>query len=188
MNNPVLLNAYVLDSDEQSNLPMNGGQQNRMKTHLPDPPSVYDNTKSKTVKNNHMNDLKQIINGIHETESSHQQSSGDLGDYVAPDLKSAKQTSPLPNTVVKSASDDAYGLQYNPAMIKNEVSQQSRNALPNPYANDVNEKLNYLIYLLEQQRDVKGNQTVEELLLYSFLGVFIIYVLDSFAKIGKYKR
>lgn len=185
MNNPVLLNAYVLDSEEQSN---NGGNTDKIKTHLPDPPSVYDNNKLKNKKNNHMNDLKQIINGIHETESSQQDYHGSLGDYSAPDLKSKKITAPIQNTVVSASDNDAYGLQYNPAMIKNTSSNSVRHAMPNPYQNDVNEKLNYLIYLLEQQRDVKGNQTVEELLLYSFLGVFIIYVLDSFSKIGKYKR
>lgn len=188
MNNPVLLNAYVLDSEEQSNSNNNLGNMDKMKTHLPDPPSVYDNNKLKTKKDSHMNDLKQIINGIHESETSQQDSSGGLGDYSAPDLKSKKQSPSMQNTVVSASVDDAYGLQYNPAMIKNVSPRSSQHVMPNPYQNDVNEKLNYLIYLLEQQRDVKGNQTVEELLLYSFLGVFIIYVLDSFAKIGKYKR
>lgn len=186
MNNPVLLNAYVLDSEEQSNSMNSGNKSEIMKTHLPDPPSVYDSNKQKNKKNNNMDNLKQIINGIHESESSSQDSNGSLGDYYAPDLKSKKQI-PVQNTVVSVSTDDAYGLQYNPAMIKNNP-QSNTNVIPNPYQNDVNEKLNYLIYLLEQQKDVKGNQTVEELLLYSFLGVFIIYVLDSFAKIGKYKR
>ena len=39
-----------------------------------------------------------------------------------------------------------------------------------------------------KQKDIKSDQKIEELLLYSFLGIFIIYVLDSFTKIGKYKR
>ena len=186
MNNPVLLNAYVLDSEEQTNSMNNSGKSENVKTHLPDPPSVYDSNKQQN-KSNNMNNLKQIINGIHESESSSQDSNGGLGDYSAPDLKSKRQTH-MQNTVISAATDDAYGLQYNPAMIKNSPQTNTNNVMPNPYQNDMNEKLNYLIYLLEQQRDVKGNQTVEELLLYSFLGVFIIYVLDSFAKIGKYKR
>ena len=50
------------------------------------------------------------------------------------------------------------------------------------------QKLNYIIYTLDKQKDIKSDQKIEELLLYSFLGMFIIYVLDSFTKIGKYKR
>ena len=49
-------------------------------------------------------------------------------------------------------------------------------------------KLDYLIYLLENQKDIKSGSVTEELILYSFLGVFIIYVLDSFVKVAKYTR
>ena len=49
-------------------------------------------------------------------------------------------------------------------------------------------KLNYLIHLLEDQKDEKAGSITEELVLYCFLGVFIIFVLDSFVKVGKYVR
>jgi hypothetical protein len=29
---------------------------------------------------------------------------------------------------------------------------------------------------------------MEEVILYSFLGVFIIFIVDSFARVGKYTR
>ena len=50
------------------------------------------------------------------------------------------------------------------------------------------EKLNYMIHLLEEQKDEKTGHVMEELILYSFLGVFIIYIVDSFARAGKYTR
>ncbi len=50
------------------------------------------------------------------------------------------------------------------------------------------EKLNYMIYLLEEQKDEKTGQVTEELILYVFLGVFVLFVLDSFFKTGKYSR
>lgn len=50
------------------------------------------------------------------------------------------------------------------------------------------EKLNYMINLLEEQQDEKTGNVAEEVILYSFLGVFIIFVVDSFTKIGKYVR
>jgi len=49
-------------------------------------------------------------------------------------------------------------------------------------------KLDNILYLLEEQHEEKTNYITEELILYIFLGVFIIYVLDSFVKIGKYVR
>ena len=50
------------------------------------------------------------------------------------------------------------------------------------------QKLNYMINLLEEQQDEKTNNVTEEVVLYSFLGLFIIFVVDSFARAGKYKR
>jgi len=49
-------------------------------------------------------------------------------------------------------------------------------------------KLNYMIHLLEEQQDEKTNNVTEELVLYLFLGVFVIFVVDSFARAGKYTR
>ena len=49
-------------------------------------------------------------------------------------------------------------------------------------------KLNYMISLLEDQQDEKTNNVTEEVILYSFLGIFIIFIVDSFAKVGKYVR
>ena len=45
-----------------------------------------------------------------------------------------------------------------------------------------------MIHILEEQQDMKHGSVTEELVLYCFLGVFIIYVVDSFAKVGKYVR
>jgi len=53
---------------------------------------------------------------------------------------------------------------------------------------ETTDKLDYLIHLLEEQQDMRTGHVTEELILYSFLGVFIIFVLDSFARAGKYVR
>ena len=68
-----------------------------------------------------------------------------------------------------------------------------------PYYNQINnpssqgrdellEKLNYMINLLEEQQDEKTGHITEEIILYSFLGIFIIFIVDSFARAGKYVR
>ena len=49
-------------------------------------------------------------------------------------------------------------------------------------------KLDYIIHLLEEQQNEKTNYITEELILYLFLGIFIIFVLDSFARASKYVR
>jgi hypothetical protein len=52
----------------------------------------------------------------------------------------------------------------------------------------VMEKINYMIHMMEEQQFERTNNVVEEFLLYSFLGIFIIFVVDSFSRIGKYTR
>jgi hypothetical protein len=49
-------------------------------------------------------------------------------------------------------------------------------------------KLDYMIYLLEEQRDERTGHVTEEVVLYSFLGIFMIFMVDSFARAGKYVR
>ena len=49
-------------------------------------------------------------------------------------------------------------------------------------------KLNQMLYLLQEQQEVRTSSVTEEIILYSFLGVFVIFVLDSFARAGKYVR
>jgi len=49
-------------------------------------------------------------------------------------------------------------------------------------------KLNYMITLLEEQQDERTGNVTEEIVLYSFLGIFIIFIVDSFSRVGKYVR
>jgi hypothetical protein len=44
------------------------------------------------------------------------------------------------------------------------------------------EKLNYIIHMLEEKKDEKTGHVIEELILYCFLGIFIIFVVDTFTK------
>ena len=50
------------------------------------------------------------------------------------------------------------------------------------------EKLNYMINLLEEQQDERTGNVTEEIILYCFLGIFIIFIVDSFVRVGKYVR
>lgn len=75
---------------------------------------------------------------------------------------------------------------------QNMNKQYYTSALNNMAENSTNDvllkKINYMINLLEEQQDERTNNVTEEVILYSFLGIFIIFIADSFAKIGKYVR
>jgi hypothetical protein len=80
---------------------------------------------------------------------------------------------------------DSTASDYYQQFIPNHYNQISENTGGN---RELLEKLNYMIYLLEEQQNEKTGHVTEEVILYSFLGVFIIFVLDSFARAGKYIR
>lgn len=50
------------------------------------------------------------------------------------------------------------------------------------------ERINYMVHLLEAQQHEKTDTITEEFILYIFLGAFVIFVVDSFARTGTYKR
>ena len=74
-----------------------------------------------------------------------------------------------------------YNESYNTTSFNNESSGNFDN-------NKLLTKLNYIIHLLEEQHNEKTNHITEELILYLFLGLFILFVLDSFARASKYQR
>ena len=85
----------------------------------------------------------------------------------------------------RDSSSSDYYQQYVPNIPNyyNKINEGSSSKNP-----ELLEKLNYMIYLLEEQQNEKTGHVTEEIILYSFLGVFIIFVLDSFARAGKYIR
>jgi len=106
-------------------------------------------------------------------------------DYSADDISIEKddelETSESGNKYYKQ-----YASSYSSMENANVVPQNS----PSSYGgkDELLEKLNYMIHLLEEQNDEKTGNVTEELILYMFLGIFIIFVIDSFAKVGKYTR
>ena len=71
-----------------------------------------------------------------------------------------------------------------------QYQQQNQNKYSNPSSEHeiLLQKLNYMINLLEQNQDERTNNVTEEIVLYSFLGIFIIFIVDSFVRVGKYTR
>ena len=97
---------------------------------------------------------------------------------------------------------DEYYSKFIPGYKRGDVERNTNNNINNntrPYQNQnfgsvdnsndlLLKKINYMINLLEEQQDEKTTNVTEEVVLYSFLGIFIIFVVDSFARIGKYVR
>ena len=69
------------------------------------------------------------------------------------------------------------------------IAQQSPQGVDNHHnTGQLMEKLNYMIHLLEEQQKEPTQNIMEEFALYGLLGVFMIYIVDSFARVGKYTR
>ena len=75
-------------------------------------------------------------------------------------------------------------------MIKTQDYMIINESMPAPKTSnsDMLNKLNNIIEMFEDQKEIKTGQKREEIILYCFLGVFVIYIMDSFVSIGKYSR
>jgi hypothetical protein len=162
--------------------------------------------------------VQELIQKIHsyENDGDASDSEGDDNNNYVPMASSSNanptttiqqqfQTDSVPNrNRFPGANPDDLGPKWNPAPAKEPFSIQGAKALASQYlpsvfqassAGDDSEnkdimmqKLDRIISLLEDQHDEKTGHVTEELVLYCFLGVFIIFIVDSFARAGKYVR
>ena len=100
--------------------------------------------------------------------------------------------------------DEKTNQEYYKRILPSYLHEQNaiKNITNKPYYNQVNykpnensiddnvllQKMNYMITLLEDQQDERTNNVTEEVVLYSFLGIFIIFIADTFVRAGKYVR
>lgn len=97
--------------------------------------------------------------------------------------------SPTGNAISSEKYDDMpsnYANQYYKQFIPY-INQSSSEVQPQQ-SSDLMTKINYIIDLLEDEKDYKTNSIFEDLILYTFLGIFVIFVVDSFARSSKYVR
>jgi len=134
-----------------------------------------------------------------ENKEPHKEQMTNLGNQPHPNYE--KDNLEL-NNIQANYGDSRSATEYYKKMIPNykdnsaglglghtRSNGHSMSATYDNVANDVLlQKLNYMIHLLEEQQDEKTNNVTEEVILYSFLGIFIIFVCDSFARVGKYVR
>jgi hypothetical protein len=82
----------------------------------------------------------------------------------------------------------AYQQQQQPPNVQQSPNVQAQHSYGLKDNTNVIAKLNYMIHLLEEQKDERTNNVTEEVVLYSFLGIFVIFIVDSFVRVGKYVR
>ena len=96
---------------------------------------------------------------------------------------------PISTDLVNNTNTNPYGNYknvYDPEAVAQ--MQKSSNTTSQTTDNKLMDKINYMVHMLEQQQNEKTSNITEEFILYTFLGVFIIFIVDSFARSGRYTR
>ena len=166
------------------------------------------NASNRNANNGNANNVNSMMQAIHDGSSDDEH----IGNFNPPPNPTSMGTERTHREAFENedTSNEQYSKKQDVKQNDSDVGVGDYNNLSNNYANDyynqyvpyfnrmspekigsrdeLLEKLNYMIHLLEDQQDIKTGHITEELILYSFLGIFIIFVLDSFARTGKYVR
>ena len=159
-------------------------------------------TRNKTLKKRSSNDkVATMISQIHESSQNDNTVMGDYNPLSHPESVGSMRVSdrePESSNVRPYEDSDApVTIESFTGLPSNEAEEYYKNTVPsygqnsNIYQMNKDEllvKLDHILHLLEEQQDEKTGHVAEELILYSFLGIFIIFVVDSFARAGKYVR
>lgn len=128
-----------------------------------------------------MNSNEQVTIG----DNNNQNQNGDNDDGVV----TRENFENLPSTYASQYYQQYVPLSYSSQQEQNqgEFNGSGSNASSGS-KDDLIQKMNHIIQMLEDQQDEKTGSVTEELILYCFLGVFVIFVVDSFVRAGKYVR
>lgn len=167
-------------------------------------------SRSKTLKRQNNSNVTQMINEMNKIhsdensdENSDETSDNGMTDFTPPSKpeSAAIERKDAPQVNTQSNDEDNDGALNTPEAFNNITSEQANDyyranvpyytqmsQAPLSNKDELMKKMEKILYLLEEQQDEKTGHVTEELILYSFLGVFIIFVVDSFARAGKYVR
>ncbi len=196
------LNPASLDSIEsiQLNDKKNKNNNKTSKNRV----SFSENDSDSLPVKNKINNLSKLIHENNEDENDNnnfQQST--INNKIVNETLSNDVTKNELNKMLSNNDNNITNGLYNNSNVKNVYSNLDDSYISNldfiknmPSTNNdllnnnnkLLSKLDYIIHLLEDQHNEKTNHITEELILYLFLGIFIIFVLDSFAKASKYVR
>jgi len=136
---------------------------------LPPPTSVgVEQTRIRDINEEQYPKMDNSSYTLENNQQQHQQSQDDYYKRFMPNYDKLYKTTP-------------HNLPYYNTTSSQEPKMTGENGI-------LLEKLNYMIHLLEEQQDERTGNVTEEVVLYCFLGIFIIFVIDSFVRVGKYVR
>ena len=164
-------------------------------------PVGYNDSELAGSTEEHSKTIQDMVSKL--TTNEEEDSLSDFNPIQPPELSEKKSeitntymdsTNLMPKTIEKQQND--YLFQDSHLGNLSNYSQSYNNTVNSKpyYSQSINdnsklmEKLNYMIHLLEQQQYEKTSNMTEEFILYVFLGVFVIFTIDSFNKAGKYVR
>ena len=127
---------------------------------------------------------EQLTKPIEEDDEDGEDDNYEYKEEVDQELPIADEPAPHPSTV----GADLSSFMNQPIPLSSSSLSPSPSPSPSQGNNDLLKRLNYMIHLLEEQQDHKTDHVMEEIILYGFLGVFIIFTIDSFVRVGKYTR
>lgn len=136
-------------------------------------------------------DVKNIHLGIEEENDLKEENESTLADFYSSEIdqdlnkKLSAQKFKQDNYRNENVNTD-YLISNN--LNTNQINNSLSSGMKINNQEELLTKLNYIIKMFEEQKEIKTNKKNEEIILYCFLGIFTIYVMDSFVSIGKYKR
>jgi len=167
-------------------------------------------SRNKTLKKRSANQTEQqhvkaMIDTIHKDSSIVEETESDnMGEFKPPPppesaggARVEARQSPVQDPQPYQGSDVPVTLEAFDGLESAQAEEYYQKVVPyissmsNPSQNqeqDLLIKLDKILHLLEEQQNDRTGHVTEEIILYSFLGIFIIFIIDSFARVGKYVR
>lgn len=196
--NVVDMLKMINDTNGYDSYQNNNNDESELVDFNPPPRPTLETLNNKNPTNESIQHKKQTTtNGVNVNIDSEQ--SIQVTEKESNDSNNNTTQQVVQNRVYPQPMDSYEGYQdmpknYSKQFYKNYVPYFNQNGYTNLTSNSnqnkdqLLEKLNYMIHLLEEQKDEKTGHVIEEVILYSFLGIFIIFIVDSFARAGKYTR
>jgi hypothetical protein len=209
--NSHLLNAAPFNNDEQENKNIREENNKRLSSSLNKTIKNRNNTENLDNKNRERNRrIQKLLNDNNTFANNDTDSLEDFNPPSYPEIQEPKKilkenftfnkNSELLDNEKEEKNDNPINKESFQQIPQNNLQQyyEKYNSYLNPvnnYNNNITvsneellKKLDNILFLLEEQRETRTNYITEELILYIFLGIFVIYLVDSFVKVGKYIR
>ena len=168
------------------------------------PTTIVEQDQYNTTRNNRVNELLDKITSVDDATENKM---GDFKPLSHPSInvkKDMEAPNPGSRTNIDYKANDYvssiysnYNKTYESSSDKPYFINTSQNigtSIPsnigtnNMFNDKMMEKINYMIHLLEETKKEKTANITEEFILYTFLGVFVIFVVDSFSRSRRYTR